>query len=139
MLVFTLGCSLLSGVFFGIIPALGLGQRDLHSSLKDAGRRSSGGGALWSRRHNLRQILVTSELALSIVLLIAAGLLIRSFAQLQTVAPGFNPDHTLTLELTMSGRKYTDAQVVFETYRQLWERVARLPGVRAAGGVSALP
>ena len=59
------------------------------------------------------------------MLLIAAGLLIRSFAQLQTVAPGFNPTNTLTLELTMNGRQYTDAQVVFETYRQLWERVER--------------
>ena len=139
VLLFTLVCSIASGVFFGIVPALRLGQTDLHAPLKDAGRRSSAGGALWGRGHNLRRLLVTSELALSIVLLIAAGLLIRSFAQLQTVAPGFNAENTLTLELTMSGRKYTDVQVVFETYRQLWERVARLPGVVAAGGVSVLP
>jgi predicted permease len=139
VLLFTLACSVASGLFFGIVPALRLGQTDLHAPLKDAGRRSSAGGALWGRGHNLRRLLVTSELALSIVVLIAAGLLIRSFAQLQTVAPGFNPENTLTLELTMSGRKYTDPQVVFETYRQLWERVARLPGVIAAAGVSALP
>jgi predicted permease len=139
VLLFTLVCSVASGVFFGIVPALRLGQTDLHAPLKDGGRRSSAGGALWGRGHNLRRLLVTSELALSIVVLIAAGLLIRSFAHLQTVAPGFNPHNTLTLELTMSGRKYTDAQVVFETYRQLWERVARLPGVVSAGGVSALP
>ena len=139
VLLFTLAASMVSGVLFGIVPALRLGSGDLHSPLKDAGRRASAGGALWGRGQNARRLLVTAELAVSIVLLIAAGLLIRSFAQLQTVAPGFNPTNTLTLELSMNGRRYTDAQVVFETYRQLWQRVEQLPGVLAAGGVSALP
>ena len=139
VLLFTLAASMVSGVLFGIVPALRLGSGDLHAPLKDAGRRASAGGALWGRGQNARRLLVTAELAVSIVLLIAAGLLIRSFAQLQTVAPGFNPTNTLTLELSMNGRRYTDAQVVFETYRQLWQRVEQLPGVLAAGGVSALP
>jgi predicted permease len=73
------------------------------------------------------------------MLLIAAGLLVRSFALLQRVSPGFNPASVLTLELTMSGEKYKDPQLVRATYRQLWERLERLPGVTSAGGVSSLP
>ena len=72
-------------------------------------------------------------------LLIGAGLLIRSFTHLQNVSPGFNPANVLTLELTMTGRKYNDADAILQTYQQLWERLAALPGVTAAGGVSALP
>ena len=84
---------------------------------------------MWGRGQNLRRLLVVAELALSVMLLIGAGLLIRSFARLQQVSPGFNPRNVLTLELTMSGRKYNDAHAVLETYRQLWERLAALPGV----------
>ena len=80
-----------------------------------------------------------SELALSVVLLIGAGLLIRSFARLQNVRPGFEPRGVLTFDLTMTGRKYRDKQVVLNTYKQLWERLERLPGVSAAGGVTSLP
>jgi predicted permease len=138
VLVFTTIVTMLSGIVFGLVPAMRLGHGDLHAPLKESGRRSSA-GALWARGQHTRRVLVTAELALSIVLLIAAGLLIRSFAQLQTVTPGFNAANTLTLELTMSGRKYNDAPVVFETYRRLSERVRALPGVVAAGGVSALP
>jgi predicted permease len=138
VLAFTMLVTMLSGIGFGLAPALRLGRTDLHAPLKESGQRSSA-GALWARGQHVRRLLVAAELALSIVLLIAAGLLIRSFAHLQTVAPGFNAANTLTLELTMSGRKYNDAQVVFETYRQLAERVRALPGVLAAGGVSALP
>jgi predicted permease len=129
VLVFTMIVTMLSGIVFGLVPALRIGRTDLHAPLKVKGAR---------RQHGQR-VLVIAELALSIVLLIAAGLLIRSFAQLQTVTPGFNAANTLTLELTMSGRKYNDAQAVFETYRRLSEQVRALPGVMAAGGVSALP
>jgi len=80
-----------------------------------------------------------SELALSLVLLVGAGLLIRSFAYLQNVAPGFNAKGVLTLELTMNGRKYADGNAVRGAYRELWERINRLPGVGASGGVTALP
>ena len=142
VLLFTLIVSVGAGVLFGLVPALRLSRLDVHGSLKDAGRGSSGSSALWGRGgrgQNMRRLLVISELALSVVLLIGAGLLIRSFAQLQRVAPGFNPEQTLTLELTMSGRKYGEAQVVRETYRQLWPRLAQLPGVTSVGGVSALP
>jgi predicted permease len=73
------------------------------------------------------------------VLLVAASLLVRSFARVQQVPPGFNPRNVLTFELTMTGRRYANPPAVLETYRQLWERLSRLPGVTAAGGVSALP
>ncbi len=139
VLLFTLGVSLLSGVLFGLAPALRLSRLDLHQSLKDASRGSDGIGALWGRGRNLRRALVVSELALSVMLLIGAGLLVRSFIHLQQTPPGFNPTGVLTLELTMSGRKYTGAPVVTETYRQLWPRLDRLPGVTASGAVSALP
>jgi predicted permease len=139
VLLFTLVVSIAAGVLFGLVPAMRLSRLDVHGSLKDAGRGSSGSSALWGRGHNMRRLLVIAELALSVILLIGAGLLIRSFAQLQRVSPGFNPEQTLTLELTMSGRKYGEAQVVRETYRQLWPRLAQLPGVTSVGGVSALP
>jgi predicted permease len=80
-----------------------------------------------------------AELAISVVVLIAAGLLVRSLARLENVSPGFNAANVLTLELTMSGDKYKDPQLVRSTYRLLWERLERLPGVTAAGGVSSLP
>jgi predicted permease len=124
VLLFTLAISVMSGILFGLAPAL-----------RVSGRPS----ALWGRGHHTRRLLVISELALSVMLLVGAGLLIRSFARLQQVPAGFNPAHTLTLELTMSGRRYNEPQVVLETYRQLWDRLARVPGAIAVGGVSALP
>jgi predicted permease len=84
-------------------------------------------------------VLVAAQLALSVMLLIGAGLLVRSFISLQQVSPGFTAANVLTLELTMTGRKYAEPDRVLETYRQLWERMATLPGVTAAGGVSMLP
>lgn len=95
--------------------------------------------AIWGRGNNVRRLLVVSELALSVVLLIGAGLLIRSFARLQDVPPGFDPRDVLTFDLTMTGRKYNDKQTTLNTYRQLWERMEHLPGANAAGGVTSLP
>jgi predicted permease len=139
VLLFTLGVSLLSGIVFGLAPAMRLSGLDLHGSLKDASRGASGTSAVWGRGHNLRRVLVVSELALSVMLLIGAGLLVRSFMRLQQVPPGFDPTNVLTLELTMTGRKYAEPQAALETYRLFWQRLGQLPGVRAAGGVSALP
>ncbi len=139
VLLFTLSLSILSGILFGLAPALRVSHLDLHATLKDASRGSAGTSAVWGRGNNVRRLLVVSELALSVVLLIGAGLLIRSFARLQTVAPGFNPRNVLTLGLTMNGRKYNDTPAVLNAYRQIWERVERLPGVSAAGGIQPLP
>jgi predicted permease len=84
-------------------------------------------------------MLVISELALCVMLLIGAGLLIRSFVYLENVSPGFNPNQLLTLELTMSGPKYDDPKAVGAAYRQLWSRLESLPGVTASGAVTSLP
>jgi predicted permease len=139
VLTFTLLLSVLSGVLFGLVPALRLGGLNLHDTLKDANRGMSGAGALWGRGHHVRRLLVVSELALSVMVLVGAGLLIRSFTRVQSVPPGFNPNGVLTMELTLTGPRHADAQAVLESYRQLWTRLAALPGVTAAGGISALP
>ena len=132
-LAFTFGLSVLSAVLFGLAPALRLSRLDLHTSLKDGSRGSVGGG------NRLRRLLVVSELALSVVLTIGAGLLLRSFTHLLDVAPGFDPKGVLTLGLTMTGPRYANGPAVITAYRELWQRVEQLPGVSAAGGVSALP
>ncbi len=139
VLLFTLSLSVLSGILFGLAPALRISRLDLNSTLKDASRGSAGTSAVWGRGNNVRRLLVISELALSVVLLIGAGLLIRSFARLQNVRPGFEPRGVLTFDLTMTGRRYSDKQVILNTYKQLWERLERLPGASAAGGVTSLP
>jgi len=131
--------SVCSGVVFGLAPALRISSLDLHESLKDASRGSAGASALWGRGRNARAFLVTAELALSVMLLISAGLLIRSMASLLRVPMGFNPKSVLTLNLTMAGGKYIDVRVTRDTYRQLWEGLGHLPGVTAAGGVSVIP
>lgn len=138
VLLFTLAVSIGSGVVFGLAPAWRMSGAALHGALQDASR-GSGAGALWGRREGLRRLLVVAEVALAVVLLAGAGLLVRSFAHVQGIAPGFNPLGTLTLELTMNGRKYGDANAILEAYRQVWERLGHAPGVTAAGGVSALP
>jgi predicted permease len=139
VLLFTLLLSVLTGVLFGLAPALRLSRRDVQAGLQEAARGASATSSVWGRGHNLNKLLVVCELALSVVLLTGAGLFIRSFAHLQEVSPGFNPRNVLTVELTMSGRKYADGPTVIQTYRQLWDRLERLPGVTAAGGVSHLP
>lgn len=139
VLAFTFLLSVFSAVLFGLAPALRLAGRNVEN-LQDATRGSSAATSMWGGGNNLRKLLVISELALSVVIMVAAGLLIRSFARLQQVSPGFNPSNVLTLELKMSGRRYEgNSRAVQQTYRQLWERLGRLPGVSAAGGVSSLP
>lgn len=141
VLLFCFLLALLSGLLFGLVPALRLSRVDLNATLKGSSRGASGMGALWGRGRSMRRLLVVSEVALSLVLLVGAGLLLRSFASLQTVSPGFNADHVLTLGLTMTGQRYgdKDGQQIVQTYHQLWERLDHLPGVTASGGVTSLP
>jgi len=137
VLAFTLLASVGSGLLFGLVPALRISRLDLTTALKQAGQGT--GHATWGRGHTTRRLLVIGELALSVLLLVGAGLLIRSFAKLQNVDPGFNPRGVLTFALQLSGRQYNGPQPVLATYRQIWERLDRLPGVRASGGASDLP
>jgi predicted permease len=139
VLLFTLMISVLSGVLFGLAPALRVSRIDLNSILKDVGRGSAGASAMWGRGNNMRRLLVISELALSVVLLIGAGLLIRSFSRLQNVAPGFNPRNLLTFELALYGPRYGDKQIILNSYHQLWNQLEGIPGVTATGGTTALP
>ncbi len=139
VLLFALAVSMVSGVLFGLAPALRLCRVDLQGNLKDANRGASGASALWGQGWNLRRMLVVAELALSVMLLIGAGLLIRSFNRLQQVSPGFNHGGVLTFELSMNGPKYKDPQTVIDTYREVVRRLDSLPGVEASGAVSALP
>ena len=129
VLVFTSAVSILSGLLFGLVPALRLTRASLYSTVKDGARSTVSSG----------RALVALELAVSLVLLVAAGLLLRSFAHLLDVPPGFNPSNTLTVELMITGRKYPNAASVLEVYQRLEERLRTLPGVTAVGRVSALP
>ena len=138
VLVFTMAASLVAGLLFGLVPVWRLNHVAVHDALKDAAR-GSGSAAGWGRGQGLRRALVAGELAVSVMLVVGAGLLVRSFVRLQQVPPGFNPSNVLTLELTMTGQKYGDATAVLDTYRAVWTRLSALPGVSAVGGVSALP
>src|ERR1700722_6287424 len=112
---------------------------DPNSSLKAGGRGGQSDGGLYVKRHRMRSLLVVSEIAVSLILLIGAGLLIRSFARLQDVAPGFTTDHVTTMQLAINDSKYHDDKVRAGFYRELDARIAHLPGVVAEGTVSALP
>jgi predicted permease len=138
VLVFTLALSMLAAIVFGIVPALRAASPDLQTDLKE-GHGGAAGLAPWGRRQRTRRMLVVAELTLAVILLIGAGLLIRSFARIQRVPPGFNASGVLTVELTMNSRKYTDAGKVLDSAHDLWMRLARLPGVDAVGAVSPLP
>src|SRR5579864_7317385 len=138
-LLFTLLISVASGILFGLAPALRVARVNLLSTLKHSERGSAGASAMWGRGNNLRRLLVIAELAISVVVLIVAGLLLRSFIRLQHVDPGFNPNNVLTLELTLSGDKYKNPSVVRAACHQLLENLEHLPGAVTAGGVSSLP
>jgi len=139
VLAFTFAVSVLTGIIFGVAPAFRVAAVDLNASLKAGGRASHGAGGFNTARHGLRNLLVIGELAISLMLLAGAGLLIRSFIRLQGVSPGFNPDHVISMRIAANGPKYREDKPVIQFYQQIGERIARLPGVRAQGGVSALP
>lgn len=139
VLLFTTLLCLLAGVLFGLAPAMGARYVNPGETLVAAGRGSTSANPVFGRGNGLRKLLVIAQVALSMVLLIGAGLLSRSFRQLQNVAPGFDPRGVLTMELTLTGPRYADAQVVRNAYRDLWARLDALPGVVASGGITSLP
>src|SRR5579862_9330720 len=139
VLLFTVLISLISSVLFGLAPTLRISRLDPLSVMKEAEGASSGASRFGNSRRNARRLLVCVEIALSAVLLIGADLLIRSFWQLQNVAPGFNSNNVLTMGLTMTGKKYADRHTIVETYRRFFERLEHLPSVQFAGATSSLP
>jgi predicted permease len=139
VLAFTFCVSLVTGLLFGLAPAWRAVKVDLNTSLKSGGRSGQSAGSLRVTRHSLRGLLVVSELALSLILLIGAGLLIRSFVRLQSVPPGFTTEHVLSMQVVATGPKYRQDKAVVQFYNEAGDRIARLPGVIAEGFVSALP
>ena len=139
VLSFTLGVSLATGILFGVAPVWRAIKVDLNTSLKAGGRSGQAEGGLHLRRHSLRGLLVVSEMTLSLMLLIGAGLLIRSFVRLQSVPPGFTTDRVLTMEVAATGPKYREDKPVVNFYKEIESRIAQLPGVVAEGVVSVLP
>jgi len=131
---FTLLISVATGALFGLAPALQASRPIFADALKESGRASAG-----VQRNRLRSALVISEVALSLVLLIGAGLMIRSFTKLNQVNPGFNPSRALTIGVTLLRSKYPDEEAVASSYAQLLERAAATPGVVAVGAISELP
>ncbi|HYP29681.1 MAG TPA: ABC transporter permease [Blastocatellia bacterium] len=134
VLGFTLAASLLTGVIFGLAPALKFSRPDLNEGLKEGGRTSSGAG-----RNRLRGTLVVAEVALSVVLLVSAGLLVKSFLRIQRIDPGFNPESLLTLRISTPRAKYPKGEQRAEFFRQVLDRVRVLPGVRTAAFVTPAP
>jgi putative ABC transport system permease protein len=133
VLTFALGVSALSGVLFGIVPALQASKLDVISALKEGGR-----GAEGHRRTSARSLLLIGEVALSLMLLFGAGLLIKSFLRLQEIRPGFNAHNVLIANLALPYPKYQYEQFE-EFFRRLIERLEAAPGVQAAGGSMNLP
>jgi putative ABC transport system permease protein len=135
VLAFTLSVALATGIAFGLVPALAASKPDLNQTLKEGGRSSSEG----LRRHRLRSALVTSEFALALVLLVGAGLMIKTLVLLGRVDLGFNPQNVLTMRVSLLGPKYQDPRVQVEFFTQVLERVKALPGVRWASVSRGLP
>jgi putative ABC transport system permease protein len=133
VLAFTFGLSLLSGFIFGLAPAWQVSKPNVNDALKEGGRNVSGSS------HRLRSLLVVSEIALSLMLLIGAGLFMRSFAALLKSDPGFNPEGVLTANLNLPAAKYKDAPQRAAFYNDLVQRVKSLPGVQSAAVVNYIP
>ena len=135
VLLFTLGVSILTSVVFGLIPSLQAGKTDVQDTLKEGGNTMSAGvvGG-W-----LRPMLVVVEVAAAVVLLIGAGLMIRSIFRIREVEPGLRPQNLLTAKISLPREKYPDAESTIRFYQKVLERVSNLPGVESTGLISHLP
>src|SRR6266550_1751334 len=130
--VFTTGLSFVTGILFGLVPALQAGVVDVHETLKETGRGTSG-------KHWLRSSLVVVEVATTLVLLIGAGLMIRSFYRLQKVNPGFSYEHLTSFSVALPEKKYKTNEQQEDFYKRLLENLRGLPGVESSAAASGLP
>jgi putative ABC transport system permease protein len=135
VLLFTLGISVVAGILFGLVPALRAARSDLSLALRGTSRGATAGMGT----HRLRNLFGAGEIAISLVLLVGAGLLIRSFVRLRNIELGFRTDHTVTARVSIPRDKYAQDTQVASFYDQLLDHVRALPGVEAAGTVSFLP
>lgn len=135
VLLFTLGISLLTGILFGLFPAIGASRPDLNTTLKESSNRSGTGF-----RHNItRSLLVISEVSLALVLLIGAALLIRTFVALRHVKPGFDAHDVLTMEMSLTGDRFAKSAAVAQLAFEGRQRVNAIPGVEASAATCCLP
>ena len=132
--VFAFVVAFLTGVVFGLVPAIQTSKIDLNETLKESGRSGS-----QARRNRIGSALMVSEIALSFMLLVGAGLLIKSFIRLREVNPGFNPSNMLTMRVSLPAGKYQQGEPRVQVFGQVVERISGLPGVASAGAVSQLP
>jgi predicted permease len=135
VLAFTLAVALFTGILFGLIPAVSGSRTDLSSTFKESGSRSGSG----FRQNKARSILVVTELALALVLLVGAALLIRTFLSLRSVKPGFDAHNVLTMEMSLSGTRFSNTAGVEQAVREVERRVDALPGVEAIASTCCLP
>src|SRR6185369_15257188 len=135
VLAFTLGISILTGIAFGLAPAIHGSMVNLSDSLKESERGSTEG----IRKNRLRSILVASEFALALVLLVGAGLMIRSIIALNEVDPGFNPDHVLTMLVSVAGTQEFDPARRVPFYQEVVQRVQTIRGVRSVSAINHIP
>jgi predicted permease len=131
---FTAGISLLTGIIFGLAPALGASRFDLNGVLKEAGR-----GVGTAGQNPLRSALIMAEVAMALVLLTSAGLLIKSLVRLRNVDPGFNSEKLLTMDISLPSSRFPDGSSQSAFFHRLVERLESAPGVESAGFVSILP
>ena len=135
VLAFTLGLSLLTGMVFGLVPALEATRFDLHGSLKEGGKNAGGGGS----GGRIRNLFVVTQVALALVLLVGAGLLLKSFNRLQSVDTGFNPNSLLAVRLNLLPGKYDTDQKRIDFYKRAVEQMKAIPGVESAGAINTPP
>jgi predicted permease len=133
--LFAFGISVLTGILFGLVPAVQAMQTNVRQSLNGEGR----GGTGSTQHRKLRSALVVAEVGLALVLLVGAGLLLRSFSTLTRVAPGFNPDNLLVVNVPLSPRTYADSAMRAATIDRMISRITALPGVQAAAVTTTLP
>ena len=135
VLAFTFGLSFLTGIVFGLVPALEATRFALHDSLKEGGKNI--GGSISG--HRLRSVFVVAQVALALVLLVGAGLLLKSFRHLQAVDTGFNANNLLAMRVNLLPRKYESDQQALDFFKQAVERMKTIPGVEAAGAINTPP
>ncbi len=135
VLWFSLAVAVFTGLLFGLAPAIHISRPRLHDAIKEGGRQGAGG----RRGQRMRDVLVISEIAFSLLLVIGAGLTIRSFYLLLRVDPGFHTDHILTMRMTLPATTYPNGSAVPQFFHQVLERIRAMPGVESAGAISQLP
>ncbi len=135
VLLFAIGTTVITGVLFGLLPALQLGNPDLRGALTDGGKSTTAGRS----SGRLRNALVVTELGLAVVLVVGAGLLVRSFSNLTKADPGLNPDRMITFELGLPMVTYPEFPAIADFWTRLLEKIEAVPGVRSAAAISSLP